>query len=46
MEDNKTIEPEKLVYDPQSKTWMTQKALDNLNKLREDIKNGKENSVR
>lgn len=41
MEDNKTIEPEKLVYDQQSKTWMTQKALDNLNKLREDIKNDK-----
>ena len=41
MEDNKIIEPEKLVYDPESKTWMTQKSLDNLNKLRENIKNGK-----
>ena len=41
MEDNKIIEPEKLVYDPESQTWMTQKALDNLNKLKEDIKNGK-----
>ena len=41
MEDNKTIEPEKLVYDPKSKTWMTQKSLDELNKLREDIKNDK-----
>ena len=41
MEDNKTIEPEKLVYDTQSQTWMTQKSLDELNKLREDIKNGK-----
>ena len=29
MEDNKTIEPEKLVYDPESKTWMTQKVLMN-----------------
>ena len=41
MEDNKTIKPEKLIYDPQSKTWMTQKSLNELNKLREDIKNGK-----
>ena len=41
MEDNKTIKPEKLVYDPESQTWMTQKSLDELNKLREDIKDGK-----
>ena len=41
MENNKNIEPEKLVYDPESKTWMTQKSLDELNKLREDIKNDK-----
>lgn len=41
MEDNKTIKPEKLIYDPESKTWITQKSLDELNKLREDIKNDK-----
>ena len=41
MEDNKTMEPEKLVYDPQSKNKKKKKSLDELNKLRENIKNGK-----